>query len=1264
MPKRTWYHAAPSSVAERILSEKLLRAVPHKKFGGGLAAYATLGRPEADLRGLARAAEALHPGLGHGVVLAFETDKEPRPPSHAGSPDHAFDSDVPLENPRIIHQNAPMKKSEPQRRVALVIAKRAGLVLFGKRRDNGKYTLPGGHLENGEDPAVGARRELREETGLKPVGELRLVDERELREVKFYTFECEVDAAPSGKKDPDQECGIWAFFDVTKGIPKDVASNMAGPRDPDKNIALDLYGLAKGDLLAFPKTTPRIVDYTHRIWPQFQDAGYTMTVQHEPASNTLHARIGQHGKHVGTVSAPYLGDGRLGTPTGDIHDTDLHQIAHNNLIHRAQGLGVEQNPMSTAEALQSLIDKNKLGKQEELEKGAMARLAPFNPQKSLKPQEEANIAAWQFGDPDTADRSALPSMEEPARTRALHTLSAATHTRRDPASGERQFLLHRGVSPAEHEHVIAAGGAPGVINHPDSFSSWTPRWTTARNFANQYEETHGRGGFSSNVLSAWVPESAIHTIPSRYGAVDRNAWMEEENPDYVKGKGINDYRHEHEVVVSPGHSSKLATPEELHAQIRPLTTLHGRINDAGKRADSFGVTNSASTDYLRDRMKHRSMKKREQDDEIDRMLMHPNPAERSMALKLHGVDDKHLTRAFADEDPGIQRQALHHPALGHAGLLSLMQMPDREHLQHLALSHPAISRAHVEALYHTHKGRPIPEKGEIMRAISHHPHLDSSLIEKMVGDGNGDHVIENLNTPAHVIEHLIENHHLNPTDAHKRSLARRALKHPHAPAHLVEHSFKNGPMDVKIAIAQSQHMPEAIAQDHLSRGSLPAGDSEALLRSFIVGNPKATERHLKTALHDRNPIVRHAAKQKATTFKDYQSEFNKFFGHAMAKSIRPEDFKAVVGGLDPAGADTVNHAPDLAAHPPQHGGDVAAYKQTFLDSKEPVKRASARAGTGGNISRKVIYNVPATHATHGGARYMVKPYHERISSRLKGWQKHPHQGWAEMTNQALYHAAGIGNLHQNVHVVEHHMGEGHEAEPALVIKMDPGVEPLNNYKHGPMYVPEAIKHDARRIAVMDFLSNNLDRHAGNIMVGLGPSPDPNLAADPNIKVPNRLLALDHSRSFQYANNHAHKWQKRRDQPRHLEDQFGHYGSTYSQGSALKYLAPVEGNQFTRQDPYAWVNDWTPVFDWWGQNSDAVKAAMNKRLDQIKDPEVRKHIERNFNERTRYLDERANIGIEHYGDDWYKHPVPQYRPSEKTDSELEHERWARENPEYA
>ncbi len=54
--------------------------------------------------------------------------------------------------------------------VALAVVARGGLVLVARRGEGthlaGSWEFPGGKVEEGEDPSVASRRELREETGL------------------------------------------------------------------------------------------------------------------------------------------------------------------------------------------------------------------------------------------------------------------------------------------------------------------------------------------------------------------------------------------------------------------------------------------------------------------------------------------------------------------------------------------------------------------------------------------------------------------------------------------------------------------------------------------------------------------------------------------------------------------------------------------------------------------------------------------------------------------------------------------------------------------------------------------------------------------------------------------------------------------------------------------------------------------------------------------------------------------------------------------
>jgi hypothetical protein len=81
-------------------------------------------------------------------------------------------------------------------------------------------------------------------------------------------------------------------------------------------------------------------------------------------------------------------------------------------------------------------------------------------------------------------------------------------------------------------------------------------------------------------------------------------------------------------------------------------------------------------------------------------------------------------------------------------------------------------------------------------------------------------------------------------------------------------------------------------------------------------------------------------------------------------------------------------------------------------------------------------------------------------------------------------------------------------------------------------------------------------------------------------------------------------------------------------------------------------DYEPAFDWWGEVGPKVRQTFHDRLNQIKDPEVRAHLKRNFDARADFLDERANIGINNYGNDWHtSSPVPLYREDELSDEEM-------------
>ncbi|NDG27220.1 MAG: hypothetical protein EB120_08605, partial [Proteobacteria bacterium] len=122
-------------------------------------------------------------------------------------------------------------------------------------------------------------------------------------------------------------------------------------------------------------------------------------------------------------------------------------------------------------------------------------------------------------------------------------------------------------------------------------------------------------------------------------------------------------------------------------------------------------------------------------------------------------------------------------------------------------------------------------------------------------------------------------------------------------------------------------------------------------------------------------------------------------------------------------------------------------------------------------------------------------------------------------------------------------------------------------------------------------------------------------------------------------------------PRQLEDKL----SPYIRGldTAVGVFVPSSADY---DDRISFLQDHAaPAFDWWGRVGKNVRDTMYKHLEAIKNPEVRAHIKRNFDARADWLDERAEMGIENYGEDWHHDSVPQYRPHEKTDEEVEQEK---------
>lgn len=112
-----------------------------------------------------------------------------------------------------------MDKGDTNRVALALIVNKNDDILFGRRQDNGRYTIPGGHLKENESPFDGMKRELKEETGLDAL-DLKLVKigQKGVRQLHLFIVRVDPDqkADPSG--DPDQECDFWEYLNPNDAV--------------------------------------------------------------------------------------------------------------------------------------------------------------------------------------------------------------------------------------------------------------------------------------------------------------------------------------------------------------------------------------------------------------------------------------------------------------------------------------------------------------------------------------------------------------------------------------------------------------------------------------------------------------------------------------------------------------------------------------------------------------------------------------------------------------------------------------------------------------------------------------------------------------------------------------------------------------------------------------------------------------------------------------------------------------------------------------
>ena len=126
-----------------------------------------------------------------------------------------------------------------------------GRLLFGRRRDDGKWTLPGGHMEPGEAPEHAAKRELWEESGITTPLTYIGCGSIDKHIIHSYTTIAE-NQVPTNIHDPDEETDLLIWVDIADGkLPPAIAVNLHSP----KNVTLAILNLGPSDGITFYQRT-------------------------------------------------------------------------------------------------------------------------------------------------------------------------------------------------------------------------------------------------------------------------------------------------------------------------------------------------------------------------------------------------------------------------------------------------------------------------------------------------------------------------------------------------------------------------------------------------------------------------------------------------------------------------------------------------------------------------------------------------------------------------------------------------------------------------------------------------------------------------------------------------------------------------------------------------------------------------------------------------------------------------------------------------